>query len=71
MLLFLSLFFKEKRKVSREKGEDAEKEWIIDRAILKEWKGWEVQSKAEGPFPLREVGKGEVGKNVEEHVGWG
>lgn len=36
MLLFLSLFFKEKRKVSQEKGEDAEKEWITDRAILKE-----------------------------------
>lgn len=30
-----------------------------------------AEQKEEGLFPLREVGKGEVGKNVDEHVGWG
>lgn len=49
MLPFLSLFFKEKRKVSGEKG------WgYRERTFLRgEWKGWGLEHKEKIHFPLR------------------
>ena len=53
MLLFLSLVFKEKRKVSGEKG------WGYRESFLRgDWEGWGgSEHKEEIHFPLRQVGK--------------